>query len=79
MVRIQFSTDQDRIKGSYLLATKSVVRRLRGQIFEIAEHDLKLLDEHQIHYTILPIPDPSASDQEVRNPVTVELQRWHRD
>jgi hypothetical protein len=73
MIRIQFSSEQDRVKGNYLLATKSVVRRLRGQIFEIAERDLKLLDEHQIHYTILPIPEPCGSDQEVRNPLTVEL------
>jgi hypothetical protein len=32
-----------------------VVRRLRGQIFELAERDLKLLDEHQLHYTLVPI------------------------
>jgi hypothetical protein len=73
MIRIQFASDQDRVKGNYLLATKSVVRRLRGQIFEIAERDRKLLDEHQLHYTVLPIPEPSGSDQEVRNPLTVEL------
>lgn len=73
MVRIQFSTDQDRVRGNYLLATHGVVRRLRGQIFELAERDLRLLDEHQLHYTLVPIPEPSASDQEVRNPLTVEL------
>jgi hypothetical protein len=50
-----------------------VVRRLRGQIFELAERDLKLLDEHQLHYTLVPIPDPCGSDDEVRNPLTVEL------
>jgi hypothetical protein len=73
MVRIQFCNDQDRVKGNYLLATHGVVRRLRGQIFELAERDLKLLDEHQLHYTLVPIPDPSGSDQEIRNPLTVEL------
>ncbi len=73
MVRIQFSSHDDLVKGNYLLATKTIVRRLRGQVFEIAERDLKLLDEHQLHYTILPIPDPCGSDQEVRNPLTVEL------
>jgi hypothetical protein len=55
------------------LATKSVVRRLRGQIFEVSEAALKLLDAHQIPYQTLPIPQPSGSDQEVRNPLTVEL------
>lgn len=73
MIRIQFPSDQDRIKGNYLLATKSVVRRLRGQIFEIAERDLELLNEHRIPYTVVPIPEPYGSDQEVRNPLTVEL------
>jgi len=51
MVRIQFCTEQDRVRGNYLLATHGVVRRLRDQIFEIAAQDLKLLDEHQLHYT----------------------------
>ena len=37
MIRIRFPTDQDRVQGNYLLATKSVVRRLRGQIFEVSE------------------------------------------
>ena len=73
MIRIQFRTDQDRVKGNYLLATNSVVRRLRGQVFEVAERDLRLLDEHQIDYRVLPIPEPSGADQEVRNPLTVEL------
>ena len=66
MVKIQFCADQERVRGNYLLATDSVVRRLRGQIFELAERDLKLLDEHQLHYTLVPIPDPSGLDQEVR-------------
>jgi hypothetical protein len=73
MIRIQFSTEQDRIQGNYLLATNTVVRRLPGQLFEISERDRKLLDEHQLHYTIVSIPEPSNSDQEVRNPLTVEL------
>jgi hypothetical protein len=71
MVRIQFSTDEDRVKGNYLLATHTVVRRVRGQVFEIAQRDLKLLDEHHIHYPILPIPEPCGSDQEIRNLLTV--------
>jgi hypothetical protein len=73
MIRIQFPTDKDRVQGNYLLATKSVVRRLRGRVFEVSEATLKLLDDHQIPYQVLPIPEPSGSDQEVRNPLTVEL------
>jgi hypothetical protein len=73
MIRIQFPTEQDRVQGNYLLATNGVVRRLRGQVFEIREEDLKLLDEHQLHYTLVPIPDPCGSDDEVRNPLTAQL------
>jgi hypothetical protein len=61
MIRIRFSTDQDRIRGNYLLATHGVARRLRGQVFEVAERDRLLLKEHQLHYTVVPIPDPSGS------------------
>jgi hypothetical protein len=60
MIRISFPTDQDRIQGNYLLATHAVVRRLRGQIFEITEREVKLLDAHQIPYTVLPIPEPAT-------------------
>jgi hypothetical protein len=73
MIRIQFPTDQDRIRGNYLLATHTVVRRLRGQVFEIAERDLRLLDDHQIPYTLLPIPEPSGSEEEGRNTLSVYL------
>ncbi len=73
MIRIQFPTDRECVQGNYLLATKSVVRRLRGHVFEVSEAGLKLLDDHYIPYQVLPIPEPSGSDQEVRNPLTVEL------
>jgi hypothetical protein len=73
MIRIRFPTDQDRVQGNYLLTTQSVVRRLRGQIFEVSEAGLKFLGDHHITYQTLVIPGPSASDQEVRNPLTVHL------
>ena len=63
MIRIRFATDADRIKGNYLLATQSVVRRLRDQVFEIADRDRNFLDDHQILYSVLSIPEPSGSDQ----------------
>jgi hypothetical protein len=72
MIRIRFPTDQDRVQSNYLLATKSVVRCLRGQLFEVSKAALKLLDDHHIPYETLAIPEPSGSDEEVRNPLTVE-------
>jgi hypothetical protein len=73
MIRIQFPTHEDRVQGNYLLATKSVVRRLRGRIFEVSQAALKLLDEHQISYEILPIPETRGGDHEVRSPLAIEL------
>jgi hypothetical protein len=54
MIRIRFSSDQDRIKGNHLLTMNSIIRRLRGQVFQVSERDLRLLDDHQIAYAILP-------------------------
>lgn len=73
MIRIKFDTDKDRIDGNYLLATNTVVRVLRGRIFEIADRDRKILDDHQIRYTIIPIPDPNGSDHAFRNPPSVDF------
>lgn len=53
MIRIRFTTDQDRIQGNYLLATRGVVQRLRGQVFVISEVDRRLLDEQQLHYVLV--------------------------
>ena len=73
MIRIRFTNDEHRIRGNFLLATNGVVRRLRGQIFEIAERDRKLLDGQQLDYAVVDIPDPTDSNDAVRNPLTVEL------
>ena len=74
MIRIKFATDKDRIDGNYVLMTHTVSRRLRGDIFEIEDDDRKLLDEHQLHYTVLPL-DADGSVQAVRTPPPYEVQR----
>ena len=71
MIRIKFVSDQDRIRGNYLLAKSSITRRLRGQIFEVRDRDLKLLDDNRISYSI--ISKLSESDEEVRDLITVGL------
>ncbi|MCI0638748.1 MAG: hypothetical protein L0Y72_03150 [Gemmataceae bacterium] len=74
MIRIKFASDKDRIDGNYVLMTHTVSRRLRGDIFEIDDDDRKLLDEHQLHYTVLPL-DADGSVQEVGTPPPYEAQR----
>jgi hypothetical protein len=65
MIRIQFPTDADRIRGNYLLATQAVVRRLKGQFFELTEHELRLLDEQRILFSVVAVPEPSAGTHPV--------------
>jgi hypothetical protein len=79
MIRIQFLADQDRVQGNYVLATKSVVRRLRGQIFEVSEAGLRLLDDHHIPYQTLPIPEPTGSGRGFKTfrPSRKSLSRKH--
>jgi hypothetical protein len=74
MIRIKFDSDKDRIDGSYLLMTKSVARRFRGNFFEITERDRKLLDDHQIHYTVVPVIDPATGlEVEIRDPSPLDF------
>ena len=74
-IRIKFRSEQECIKGNFVLATNTISRRLRGDIFEIDDCDRKLLDEHQLHYEVLPLPEPNGSDPAIRIPPTFEAQR----
>jgi len=74
MLRIRFVSEKDRIDGNFVLMTNTVSRRLRGDIFEIADADRKLLDEHELHYTVVPV-DTNGQDQEIRTPPTYDVQR----
>jgi hypothetical protein len=67
MIRIQFLTDQDRVQGNDVLTAESVVRRLRGQIFEVSEAGLGLLDDHHIPYQTLPIAEPIGPGRGVQD------------
>jgi hypothetical protein len=75
ILRIKFASEQDCVKGNYVLITNTVSRRLRGDIFEIAEADRKILDDNQLHYEVLPSPGPNDDDPAFRIPPTYEIQR----
>jgi hypothetical protein len=74
VIRIRFNSEQDCVKGNWVLIKNTFSRRLRGDIFEIAETDRKLLDDQQLHYTIVPV-EANGAGQEVRIPITSEIQR----
>lgn len=74
-IRIKFLTEQERIKGNYVLIMNTVSRRLRGDIFEIDERDRKLLDDHQLHYEVVTLPDSNGSNSALGIPPPYEAQR----
>ena len=76
MIRIRFPTDRERVRGNYVLATKSIVRRLRGQIFEVSEAGLKLLDEHKIPYQVLRPGDTAQASNPVCQLILSPLPWW---
>jgi len=53
MVLIKFKTEKDKIEGFYILATEGVVRGLPGNIFEINDNMLTLLEDKNINYTVI--------------------------
>jgi len=76
-IRIKFLSEQECIKGNYVLLTNTVSRRLRGDIFEIDERDRKLLDDQQLHYEVVPLPESDGSDSALRIPPPYEAKRRH--
>jgi hypothetical protein len=79
IIRIKFLTEQDRVRGNYVLLMNTLSRRLRGDIFEITDQDRKLLDDNQIPYTILPLPGPDEDDPAPRIPPPYEAKRRNGD
>lgn len=78
MIRLRFNSDEEHIRGNWILLENTVSRRLRGGIFEIAEEDRKILDAHQLGYTVLPV-DSNETDQAIRIPITYPVQRRNGD
>jgi hypothetical protein len=76
MLRIKFLSDKDCVDGNYILMTHTSAERLRGDVFEIADNDRKLLDEHQLRYAIVPL-EANGADQEIRT--TYDVQRRNGD
>ncbi len=74
MVRIRFASEDDEVRGFYLLATQASVRSLRGGLYEVTKPRLALLDQHSIKYVVIPATETTLDEfQAVRNTPTAEL------
>jgi hypothetical protein len=74
MVRIQFPTGRDRVRGKYVLVTQSVVQRPRGPILKVSKAALKLLDERQFPYRILGLNPRKTQHKSSRGWTILRLQ-----
>ena len=63
MIRIMFNSKQDRVKGFYELATKGIVRALKGDVFEMPEYCKKILDDAGISYRILSVDEETPLNE----------------
>ena len=59
---IKFKLDKDEVDGVYLLATKSSVRGLKGNIFEMNIKMLGILDKNGIKYHTVPVENIESAN-----------------
>ena len=72
-VFIKFSTQDDRVRGIYELATKARVGSFPDEIYQVPVEALKLLDHQQIAYRRASDAEVKAAHDQVRNPAPAVL------
>ncbi len=74
MVKIRFSSEEDEVKGFYLLATRARLRGLPDGWYEVTEANLALLEQNSVPYVAVRASESTLDETEaVRNSPTVEL------
>lgn len=71
MVAIRFASPEDRANGFMLLVRDGTVRTLRNEIFILRENGLAVLDQHNIKYKQIPLPDLDEMDALRNTPAPV--------
>jgi hypothetical protein len=72
-VFIKFSTQDDRVRGFYELATKARIGSFPDEIYQVPVEALRLLDNQQIAYSRATDVEVKASHDQVRNPAPAVL------
>jgi hypothetical protein len=67
-VFIKFSTQEDRVRGFYELATKARIGSFPGEVYQVPVEALKLLDHQQVAYRRATDAEVMAAPDQVRNP-----------
>jgi hypothetical protein len=70
---IKFSTQDDRVRGFYALATKARIGSFPDEIYQVPVEALPLLDNQQIAYRRATDMEVKAAHDQVRNPAPAVL------
>lgn len=66
-VFIKFSTEDERARGFYELATRARVGSLPGEIYQVPIDALRLLDDQHISYRRATDAEVTAAHDQIRN------------
>jgi hypothetical protein len=72
-VFIKFSTQDDRARGFYELATKATIGSFPDEIYQVPIESLKMLDDQHIEYRRATAAEVKAANDQVRNPAPAVL------
>jgi hypothetical protein len=72
-VFIKFTTQADRVRGFYELATRARVGSLPGEIYQVPIDALRLLDDEHIGYRRATDDEVKAAHDRIRNPTPALL------
>ncbi|HQU44031.1 MAG: hypothetical protein B7Z73_05030 [Planctomycetia bacterium 21-64-5] len=72
-VFIRFSTQEDRVRGFYELATRAHISSLPGEVYQVPIDVLRLLDHQHVAYRRATDDEVKAVHDQVRNPATAIL------
>jgi hypothetical protein len=71
---IRFVSENDRVRGFALLAKRSRIASMPGQIYQVPMESLELLDSEHINYRRATDAEVKSANDQVRNPPAPVLQ-----
>jgi hypothetical protein len=72
-VFIKFTSQEDRARGFYELATRAHLSSLPGEVYQVPIEALRLLDDQHIGYRRATDVEVKAAHDQVRNPTPAVL------
>jgi hypothetical protein len=72
-VFIRFSTQEDRVRGFYELATRAHISSFPGEVYQVPIEALRLLDDQHVTYRRATDDEVKTAHDQVRNSASAVL------